>query len=152
MLPPCSLSVLEQEHDVFLCLTIFVLYLPGLDDLEIKVSLYCDQNSDSHPISAWISCVPWSLLQLLKARLREPEEVHQIYFGGVMKTSEIAYELPLWAAIVVSLFFLPWVRERKIREQGWEGRSCYRKTSPQILGKKSNNTFERTWNTPEGID
>lgn len=59
-----------------------------------------------------------------------------------MKTDEIGYELPLLAAIVVSLFFLPWVRERKEREQGWEGRSCYRKTSPQILRKKSNDIFE----------
>lgn len=83
MLCPCSLSVLEQKHDVFHCLTIFALYLLGLDDLEIKVSLYCDQYTDSHPTSTSITCVPWTLLQLLKAQLGEPQEVHQIYFGDV---------------------------------------------------------------------
>lgn len=55
MLPPYSLSVLEQEHDVF-CLTTFVLYLLDLDDTEIKVSLYCSQYKDSYPISTLIPC------------------------------------------------------------------------------------------------
>lgn len=66
MLPP--LSVLEWEHDVFHCLRIFGLCLLGLDDLEIKFSLYCDQYTDSHPISASVTCVPWSLLQLLQVQ------------------------------------------------------------------------------------
>lgn len=34
-------------------------------------------------------------------------------FGHVMKTDELGYELPLLAAIVVSLFFLKWVKETK---------------------------------------
>ena len=37
-----------------------------------------------------------------------------------MKTNEIGYELPLLAGIVVSLFFLPWVRERKGSRGGKE--------------------------------
>lgn len=82
-------SVLEQEQDVPLCLLRFVLYLLGLDDLEIKVSLCWDQYKDSHPISASITCMPQRLLQLLKAQLRGSEEVHQMCFGGAVKTDEI---------------------------------------------------------------